>query len=974
MISVAFVTALLGMALAAPSEGPSRNLVSNSGFEKQRDGWVFWRRLGPAEGVSFEFDGKVKFEGKVSVRVASPPGAPANIFTADDLACEGEKPYTLSVYARTEGAKDAGLALWTKRADGGTIEVTMGHVGIPADVGDFRRFSTTVTLPAECASVRPILLAGGGTVWWDAVQFEQSRRPSGYVTGWGPLERREAGRKVACTYARAIIDQARLRDLTDQLERLVVYIRDAGLDAADTRASLGRLRAEVGELEAMLQTDAELPEFLQFDYDAIGERLSQAIEKASRAHGEAADLLASSVDWFERSPVEPVDVAIASVDKRDLLDRFIIFPLILGRPGRDYKNEADWEMLRAFGFPALCAWDSCRHFMYRPEGESVDESVESRLALMDDIISTNAAEGFKTSIWVEPESVVRALEEEYGPAVYLHDRLGTYYRRSRIHTSVNIWHPAVVSELERFMTTLGERYRDNPNVLCYEIFEEPSLVISNPRPKRGTKLEHGPAGYSDPARLAFRAYLAKKYGSLAALNERWGADFKSFDDVEPPTELAGPGTNPAMLYDFCRFRTESHAEFYDKLAKALKKADPVHAVVPQFIPMFYAWRSSGNDSFLMAAADWDFYATHDWPGLGPAWESAYTYSAAHWAGKPMWTEEYIWSSWVRRDQGERALWAGARCGVWRQLAWGKRGLELFAWERGWNTEWEGDWNNCMLNERADRTIPRYAVGVFPVVAEKMERLCRWVYGTEIVNDGLGQLVPTTTLLAAESEHSAIWWARKITQALMEDHWAPLFFPEEMAIDGRVDLAQFRVIVVPPAPLVPEALVTKLLAWVDNGGSLIWVSPFGTYDELGRPTGTLDEIVKSSRSSFRAGVKEAPHGQGRLVQVSGDVLNLESGLLNELIERECPTRAVYSPSRDVELVLRQEPSGDLVLVVTSLDVYRAAKAEIAVRGRWEHVVDLAIDGGAPVPCEFDGERTVFVIRTGPGEGVLVRLSD
>ena len=770
-----------------------------------------------------------------------------------------------------------------------------------------------------------------------------------------------ADRQAAHGYVRAIIGLSELRDVADQVDRLHLYLRCVG--AAGATDALARLDRQIGELSALLQTSSPAPAYGDIDYAAIEAELAKAMRLAVQSREGARHRLAARFPWFQAQAPADRGAVLQSTHKEALAQRFIVFPLLLSGERDYYGGHEDWQLLRILGFEAVCPWVG--NWLYRrpAPGATVDDIIAEGLTRLDALIARNAAEGLKTSVWVEPEDIVWALEGQVGPGVFLQAADGTRYQRSRIHNSVNIWHPEVAAQLERFMTALGEHLSDSPDVLCYELFEEPALVLSNPKPKPGEALSHKPAGYSEQAREQFRSYLRDRYGTVEALNASWQADWKSLDDVRPPDKLSGPDVNANRLYDFCRFRTESHAEFFARLVRALQKADPNHAVVPQYLPMFYGNRSSGNDPFLMASAGWDFYSTHDWPGQGPAWETAMTYSAAHWAGKPQWNEEYIWSNWVRREQGEEALWAGARRGLWRQFAWGKRCLQLFSWERGWESPFEGDWNNELLNRKVGLAIPRYAVGVIPGLARKLDRLAGFVYGTELVHDGLGMLVPTRTLLASPSEHSVIWWAQKMTRALLERHHKPLFFPEEMILDGRADLSRFRVILVPPCPLLPEAVAQGLMQWTRAGGTLVWVHEMASFDEY----------LEGKSSAFRSGVKETPMGQGRLVRIDQNAFNLTNELLDEVILREYPTRAVYSPSRDVELVLRRAEAGHLILLVSNLDVYRSADTHIRVRGRWPRVTDLSVEHSAPVPVSHDGDSTNLLVRTAPGEGMLLRFT-
>jgi len=562
---------------------------------------------------------------------------------------------------------------------------------------------------------------------------------------------RAADRLAGARYADAAIGLSRLHDVLDQAERLAVYAREAEALRPERASELTDVREDVSQSDRALEVEDPLPGFRAFDYAAISRRLDDNLGRATRLRDALRTALAADAPWFHPLPLVAPGPVMASTDKQQLLNRFLIFPLVISEKDDDYYGgDGNWELLQRFGFEAVCPWAGA-HIWIDGEGVSgmpLDTILADAFARLDILIATNARHGMKTSVWIEPDRVVRALEQESGNDIYLHDSEGRFYRRSRIHNSANIWHPRVVEQLKTFVTRLGERYRDNPDVLCYEVFEEPALVLSDPSPAPGSTISLTATGYGEAATRAYRAYLAGQYPSIEALNARWGTGYASFEAVAPPAKLDGPGINPAEVYDFGRFRTSSHAAFFARLVGALQEADPVHAVVPQFLPMFCSWRYSGLDAFALAGAGWDFYATHDWPGQGPAWETAYTWSVALWANKPLWNEEYIWSNWVRRDQGEAALWAGARSGVWRQFAWGKRCLELFEWDVAWESEFEGDWNNALLNRRAGKLIPRYAAGVFPVMAQKMDRLAQYVYPTRVVNDGLGQLVPTASLLAA----------------------------------------------------------------------------------------------------------------------------------------------------------------------------------------------------------------------------------
>jgi hypothetical protein len=86
--------------------------------------------------------------------------------------------------------------------------------------------------------------------------------------------------------------------------------------------------------------------------------------------------------------------------------------------------------------------------------------------------------------------------------------------------------------------------------------------------------------YSPVARAAFRKWAAARYrGDVTTLNQAWGTQFTSFDEVAPPpaAELCGGEGfhNPVSerrSYDFKRFLAEGRADHIEGLARAVKES------------------------------------------------------------------------------------------------------------------------------------------------------------------------------------------------------------------------------------------------------------------------------------------------------------------------------------------------------------------------------------------------------------------
>lgn len=115
--------------------------------------------------------------------------------------------------------------------------------------------------------------------------------------------------------------------------------------------------------------------------------------------------------------------------------------------------------------------------------------------------------------------------------------------------------------------------------------------------------------YSDPARVAFRDWLAQTYQSTDALNRAWGnifwsMEYDSFDDIDLPN-LTVTEPNPSHALDFRRFSSDQVARFNAAQVAAIKQ----HSDAP--ISHNYMGRIVEFDHFAtgrqMEIATWDSY-------------------------------------------------------------------------------------------------------------------------------------------------------------------------------------------------------------------------------------------------------------------------------------------------------------------------------------------------------------------------------
>ena len=133
--------------------------------------------------------------------------------------------------------------------------------------------------------------------------------------------------------------------------------------------------------------------------------------------------------------------------------------------------------------------------------------------------------------------------------------------------SVLVQHPIVREEIVKRIQKDIAAYRKFPGVRSYWLWNEP--LYSN---------------YSEPTRKDFiEQYLKPKYKNVKALNQRWGSDYKNFDDIQlvkgPGQEKRGP------WYDFQQFRSDLLVDFFGFLHKTAKSIDPSRPTHVKYMAM-----------------------------------------------------------------------------------------------------------------------------------------------------------------------------------------------------------------------------------------------------------------------------------------------------------------------------------------------------------------------------------------------------
>ena len=149
----------------------------------------------------------------------------------------------------------------------------------------------------------------------------------------------------------------------------------------------------------------------------------------------------------------------------------------------------------------------------------------------------------------------------------------TLGRAIKGHPGLCLDHPGVRRELEWFYRSVVERYRDHPALHSWEPWTE---VWFNPNDNTIYESEREALFcYCENTVRRFRKWLARRYGSVEALNEAWLSSFSDWSEVEPPRFR---GQRVIDWLDWKQFLIENQVSHLRWLTGAIRGADPEHPV------------------------------------------------------------------------------------------------------------------------------------------------------------------------------------------------------------------------------------------------------------------------------------------------------------------------------------------------------------------------------------------------------------
>jgi beta-galactosidase len=178
---------------------------------------------------------------------------------------------------------------------------------------------------------------------------------------------------------------------------------------------------------------------------------------------------------------------------------------------------------------------------------------------LEDAVETLARHGIKSLIGTPTAAPPKWLTDKYPDIrqIMPDGRRREFGKRRHYCVNSQTYHHYTA----RIVTALAERFKDNPNVIGYQLDNE--------------FMAEQPHCYCETCRQKFQTWLGKKFGTIEELNRRWGMAFwsqsyRNFDEVALPKA----DQNPSALQDFYHFFSDSFLAYAKLQADCLKKISP----------------------------------------------------------------------------------------------------------------------------------------------------------------------------------------------------------------------------------------------------------------------------------------------------------------------------------------------------------------------------------------------------------------
>jgi len=441
------------------------------------------------------------------------------------------------------------------------------------------------------------------------------------------------------------------------------------------------------------------------------------------------------------------------------------------------------------------------------------------------------------------------------------DDLDYYFRATASYKGsggLEYRHPVVRKMILKYLEEAARINGQKPYTFVYkgpwEAHPYHGVGVSVPGKRTVGFQEHG---FSKYAVKAFRAYLKKKFHSIARLNAAWRSSYKSFEDIQPPKPLVrafivskdrrGQDSYAPFLpnqrvratpltYEFERCRKDLYADYLADCYKAIKRGDPKHPLASSTSGgIMNEIQINSLDDIQMAERCVDMWGKHPSGGYGWA-DSPYQWGLNRYFNKTLVSLEYY--GWAQQEIGDdfwptfklakgatvEGVYNSGRRDVWHEFNWDRRML-LFYW-----TQKIVEMRSGVREDNSPLVRPW--ASLISVVKRRTASINDILFNGPIITPRIAVLHPGVSIINAYPTDSCMNVTEDVFDRLISKQYHFGVVPEQFIMNGRDSLDNYDVVILPYVQYFDDGFGEKLLAWVRRGGTLISAGPFGLYDKYG----------------------------------------------------------------------------------------------------------------------------------------------
>jgi beta-galactosidase len=389
-------------------------------------------------------------------------------------------------------------------------------------------------------------------------------------------------------------------------------------------------------------------------------------------------------------------------------------------------------------------------------------------------------------------------------------------------------HPRFRERQAQFLQALGGHFASRDNLLIWDCWNEIRWAVQT----------NGYVCFCDHTIASFRDWLRAKHGDLDGLNRAWRRRYADWEDVDPGRQPGGAWVETMEYLDFLAWRAAEHTSFR---AEQIRSADPNHDVMAHSVVItpfhmkgesqFEQYLSRGNTFELARRVD--AFGVSNFPGWfhtsAPEQGARIESARCSAGGRPLWISAL--------QGGAASSGIGAmppipadlqQRWIWSSFGRGAKAVDFWCWR--------------------DEVFGRESSGFGVVGADghARDRLSALAHTTDVLHEH-GELLdayapadPDVAVLFEPANYRMEWSHYGYSAAQAEGSVNGYLLALErlqqpydiVDASGPLDLAAYRVLIVPWAMIVRPVLAAALEDWVQGGGTLLVETETAAFDELG----------------------------------------------------------------------------------------------------------------------------------------------